>query len=715
VQLFERAQAAPALVQLVLGGVDGAVALHRLLAQVLHLGLEAGALVRADALALGQLGGVAGQLGTAPVVVLALEAEASDLVLELDPARGHLGEPALEAREGGLGAGDVGLCARVAAAQIVGFLLGGALAVAQLFQALVLLDGALGLGGLFLLDREELFFQLGLLAPQVADAPLQVALLGGGGGAPLFQVPQLVARPGDLGLVGAHLVVGEEGRVLGLLGALLGGQGGLAHDLELGLARGEGGPGALFTLGLLGAAALLDLVQGDDLEELVGGLVEDEVFELVAVRDVALGLGGLALEGREAPLDLGDDVPDAQEVLARLVHLELGLLLPGLVLGDAGGLLDEEAAVLGAGGDDEPDLALLDDGVRLGADAGAEEEVGDVLEADLGLVDQVLARAVAEEAPGDGDLGVVAVLEGEGGGDLGVAVVEREGDLGHAVGAAVLRAVEDDVGHGAAAQVLGALLAHGPPDGVDDVRLAAAVRPHDADDVRVEMDDRPVDERLETADFELPDAHELVATAGGAEPTPSGGACVQCHPYRSAPRERCRVAVLTGDCQDHTCPRSGLRGVSPMPTYEYACSSCRHEWEAEQSIKDAALTECPSCHAATAKRQISRGGGFILKGGGWYADLYSSSSNKPADKPAETASPAGASTSAPAAGTSSEGSGSSGSGSSGSGSGSSGSGSGTSGSSGSSSSGSSGGGSSGSSGSSSGSSGSSAKGSAQAA
>lgn len=62
-----------------------------------------------------------------------------------------------------------------------------------------------------------------------------------------------------------------------------------------------------------------------------------------------------------------------------------------------------------------------------------------------------------------------------------------------------------------------------------------------------------------------------------------------------------------------------------MPTYEYACSACAHEWELEQSIKDDAIKECPSCHEQTAKRQISRGTGFILKGGGWYADLYSSS------------------------------------------------------------------------------------------
>lgn len=63
-------------------------------------------------------------------------------------------------------------------------------------------------------------------------------------------------------------------------------------------------------------------------------------------------------------------------------------------------------------------------------------------------------------------------------------------------------------------------------------------------------------------------------------------------------------------------------------TYEYACTSCANEWELEQSIKDDAITECPKCHQQTAKRQISRGTGFILKGSGWYADAYSGSSNK---------------------------------------------------------------------------------------
>lgn len=61
-----------------------------------------------------------------------------------------------------------------------------------------------------------------------------------------------------------------------------------------------------------------------------------------------------------------------------------------------------------------------------------------------------------------------------------------------------------------------------------------------------------------------------------------------------------------------------------MPTYEYLCSDCQNAWEEIQKISEAPIEVCPRCGKHTAKRQISAGN-FILKGGGWYADLYSSS------------------------------------------------------------------------------------------
>jgi len=60
-----------------------------------------------------------------------------------------------------------------------------------------------------------------------------------------------------------------------------------------------------------------------------------------------------------------------------------------------------------------------------------------------------------------------------------------------------------------------------------------------------------------------------------------------------------------------------------MPVYEYICKACDHEFEREQRISDRPVKKCPACGAMKAKRLISRTS-FVLKGGGWYSDLYSS-------------------------------------------------------------------------------------------
>jgi putative FmdB family regulatory protein len=61
-----------------------------------------------------------------------------------------------------------------------------------------------------------------------------------------------------------------------------------------------------------------------------------------------------------------------------------------------------------------------------------------------------------------------------------------------------------------------------------------------------------------------------------------------------------------------------------MPVYEYICKGCDHEFERQQRISDRPIRKCPACGAMKAKRLISRTS-FVLKGGGWHSDLYSSS------------------------------------------------------------------------------------------
>lgn len=67
-----------------------------------------------------------------------------------------------------------------------------------------------------------------------------------------------------------------------------------------------------------------------------------------------------------------------------------------------------------------------------------------------------------------------------------------------------------------------------------------------------------------------------------------------------------------------------------MPVYEYICKACDHEFEREQRISDKPVKKCPSCGALKAKRLISRTS-FVLKGGGWYSDLYASPSSSGKD------------------------------------------------------------------------------------
>jgi len=63
-----------------------------------------------------------------------------------------------------------------------------------------------------------------------------------------------------------------------------------------------------------------------------------------------------------------------------------------------------------------------------------------------------------------------------------------------------------------------------------------------------------------------------------------------------------------------------------MPLYEYECEQCRRRTEKIQKFSDAPLTECPHCGGHLER--LIHAPAVSFKGGGWYADLYSSA--KPA-------------------------------------------------------------------------------------
>jgi putative FmdB family regulatory protein len=62
-----------------------------------------------------------------------------------------------------------------------------------------------------------------------------------------------------------------------------------------------------------------------------------------------------------------------------------------------------------------------------------------------------------------------------------------------------------------------------------------------------------------------------------------------------------------------------------MPIYEYECTSCCKIIEVIQRMTEDPLTNCPDC-AGPVNKLVSKSS-FQLKGGGWYADGYSSKSS----------------------------------------------------------------------------------------
>lgn len=69
-----------------------------------------------------------------------------------------------------------------------------------------------------------------------------------------------------------------------------------------------------------------------------------------------------------------------------------------------------------------------------------------------------------------------------------------------------------------------------------------------------------------------------------------------------------------------------------MPTYDYVCGACEHQFEQFQSITAKTLRKCPQCSMPKLKRLIGTGAGVIFKGSGFYETDYRSESYKKAAK-----------------------------------------------------------------------------------
>lgn len=65
-----------------------------------------------------------------------------------------------------------------------------------------------------------------------------------------------------------------------------------------------------------------------------------------------------------------------------------------------------------------------------------------------------------------------------------------------------------------------------------------------------------------------------------------------------------------------------------MPTYEYECGACGHEFELFQSITDSVKRKCPECGKLKLRRLFGTGAAIVFKGSGFYQTDYRSESYK---------------------------------------------------------------------------------------
>lgn len=67
-----------------------------------------------------------------------------------------------------------------------------------------------------------------------------------------------------------------------------------------------------------------------------------------------------------------------------------------------------------------------------------------------------------------------------------------------------------------------------------------------------------------------------------------------------------------------------------MPTYDYECDACGHEFERFQTISENPAKKCPKCKRMKLRRLFGTGAAVMFKGSGFYQTDYRSESYKKA-------------------------------------------------------------------------------------
>ena len=220
-----------------------------------------------------------------------------------------------------------------------------------------------------------------------------------------------------------------------------------------------------------------------------------EMLQFVLNLFVAAGLARLTLERTDLALHFLDGIGDAQEILLGVFQLAERFFFLRLEFCDARRLLENHPAIFRLAGKNLGDVTLRQNTVARATNAGAHEQLLDVLKAARRAVEKIFAATVTKNPAGERHF-IVGDLDARRLQTFFTNPAEGERNFAHAHRFAAIGAVEDHIGHFATAQGLGGLLAEHPADGVGDVGFAAAVGTDDGGDTGLEVQSGLIRERF---------------------------------------------------------------------------------------------------------------------------------------------------------------------------------------------------------------------------
>ncbi len=222
-------------------------------------------------------------------------------------------------------------------------------------------------------------------------------------------------------------------------------------------------------------------------------------------RDFAVAdrLPRLLLQAVDLSGQLPDHVLDAGEVGLGRLEAQFGLVAAGVKPGDTGGVLQHPAALFRLGLDDLADLALVNQRRRTRAGGGIRKQDLHVAGAHVAAVDAVDRPRLALDPARDlQDLAVVHRRRRRA-----IGIVDRHHHFGVVARRTVAGTGKDHRVHVGGTQRFVRGLAHRPAQRLDQVGLAAAVRPDHAGEAGFDHEIGGFNERLETVEAKAREFH----------------------------------------------------------------------------------------------------------------------------------------------------------------------------------------------------------------